>query len=218
MKHIISKLNLVIILLLFESFAKSDIIHKGIQNSSEVVEIKENPTRKLSNDNGGYMKLYYSSAASYSGGFENAKRSYIAYIINGNNSGHIAKNGAFNVIAGTQIEIHFNIPPKDLGYFFDENSDSNVLNIESIDLSNLDTSSVTFMEYMFRGCSALKSIDLSNCNTSSVKNMRSMFYGCSALNSIDLSSFNTSLVTSIYNMCYGCSALNSLDLSNFNTS
>ena len=69
MKLIISKLNLVIILLLFESFAKTDIIYKGIQNSE--VEIKENPTRKLSNDNGGYMKIYFSSNASYSSGFVN---------------------------------------------------------------------------------------------------------------------------------------------------
>ena len=110
MKLIILKLNLVIILLLFESFGKADIILKGIQNS-EVVEIKENNTRKLSNDNGGYIKLYYSSDTSYSEGFKNNYRNNILYIINGDNNEHIAENGAFNIAAGTPIEIHFNIPP-----------------------------------------------------------------------------------------------------------
>ena len=70
MKFIILKLNLVIILLVFESFVKTEIIHKGIQNS-EVVEIKKNHTRKLTNDDGGYMKLYYKSDANYSNGFKN---------------------------------------------------------------------------------------------------------------------------------------------------
>ena len=84
MKLIISKLNLVIILLLFESFAKTDIIHKGIQNS-EVVEIKENPTRKLSNDNAGYMKIYFSSNVSYSHAFRNYQKYGFEYIIRENN-------------------------------------------------------------------------------------------------------------------------------------
>ena len=191
MKHIISKLNLVIILLLFESFVKTDIIHKGIQNS-EVVEIKKNPTRKLSNDNGGYMKIYYSSDVSYSYGFKNPQRSNIAYIINGDNNAPIGDVDGFNVIAGTQIEVHFNNPPDNLGHFFDSNNDNRVSKIESIDLSNLDTSLVTSMDYMFYGCSVIKSIDLSNCNTSSVKNMRNMFYGCSALTSIiNLSNLDT---------------------------
>ena len=64
MKIIILKLNLVIILLLFESFSKTDIIEKGIKDS-EVLEIKKNHARKLSNDDGSYMKLYYKSEATY---------------------------------------------------------------------------------------------------------------------------------------------------------
>ena len=147
MKLLILKLNLVIILLLFKSFVKTDIIHKGIQNS-EAVDIKENHTRKLSND-GGYMKLYFSSSADYSGGFKKEHRNNISYIINGDNNTHIAEDQAFNVIAGNQLEIHFTIPPNDLGYFFDKNDDSQISNIESIDLSNLDTSSVTNMDCMF---------------------------------------------------------------------
>ena len=124
MKLIISNLNLVIILLLFESFAKTDIIHKGIQNS-EVVEIKENPTRKLSNDNGGYMKIYYSSNASYYSTFRNSKRDGFEYIIRDNNI-RVSKYESFNVMAGTHIEVHFNNPPVNLGNFFDSNYDNEV--------------------------------------------------------------------------------------------
>ena len=55
MGYMILKLNLVAILLLFESFVKTDIIDKGITQISKDVEIKENHNRKLSNDEDGYM-------------------------------------------------------------------------------------------------------------------------------------------------------------------
>ena len=216
MKLIILKLNLIIILLLFESFAKTDIIHKTIQNS-EAVEIKGNHTRKLSND-GGYMKLYFSSNANYSDGFKLEHRNNISYIINGENNTHIAEDEAFKVIAGNQLEIHFSIPPNDLGDFFNKNKDSQVLKIESIDLTNLDTSSVINMKSMFLSCNSLKSINLSNCNTSSVTSMKGMFSGCSKLISLDLSNVNTSSVTNMEEMFYGSNELISLDLSSFNTS
>ena len=93
--------------------------------------------------------------------------------------------------------------------------------LESLDLSSFNTSSVTDMSYMFYGCSSLKSLDLSSFDTSSVTNMCSMFFDCSSLESIDLSSFDTSSVTNVSgmdNMFYGCSSLKSLDLSSFDTS
>ena len=70
MRHMILKLNLVAILLLFGSFAKIDIINKGIIKNSEAVGIKENHNRKLSDDGGGYMILYYNANANYSSGFK----------------------------------------------------------------------------------------------------------------------------------------------------
>ena len=116
MRLIILKLNFIIILLLFESFVKTDLIHKGIQNS-EVVEINKNHTRKLSNDDGGYIILYYASNANYSGGFENDFRNNISYIIIGDNNTHIAASDSLYIIAETKIEIHFNIPPENLKNF-----------------------------------------------------------------------------------------------------
>ena len=154
MRFIILKLNLVIILLVFESFVKTDIMHKGIQNS-EVVEIKKNHTRKLSNYDGGYIKLYYKSNATYFDGFKNKYRNNISYIINGDNNTHIAATDPLYIMAETQIEIHFNNPPQNLENFFDKTCDQELSKIESIDLSNLDTSSVKYMQYIFYCCESL---------------------------------------------------------------
>ena len=47
------------------------------------------------------------------------------------------------------------------------------------------------MSYMFYECTSLESLDLSNFDTSSVTNMAFMFYRCSSLKSLDLSKFAT---------------------------
>ena len=90
--------------------------------------------------------------------------------------------------------------------------------LTSLDLTGLDTSSVTNMRDMFRSCSSLASLDLSGLDTSSVTNMGSMFEGCSKLTSLDLSGFDTSSVTSMTAMFADCSSLTSLDLSGLDTS
>lgn len=84
--------------------------------------------------------------------------------------------------------------------------------LQSVDLSGLDTSSVTDMSDMFYGCSSLSSLDLSSFDASSAASMSFMFSGCSSLASLDLSSFDTSKVTGMSNMFYGCSSLRSVAL------
>ncbi len=91
--------------------------------------------------------------------------------------------------------------------------------------NNFNTSKVTNMQGMFKGCSSLTSLDLSGFNTSNVKYFGKegnsdcgMFSNCSSLTSLDLSSFNTSNATNIEFMFYVCTSLTSLDLSNLNTS
>ena len=81
-----------------------------------------------------------------------------------------------------------------------------------------NTSNVTIMGSMFKGCSNLKSLDLRNFNTSKVNNMYSMFNFCKGLTSLDVSSFNTSNVTDMDYMFTNCSGLTSLDLSKWDTS
>ena len=73
-------------------------------------------------------------------------------------------------------------------------------NVESLDLSKLDTSNITSMSKMFYKSSGLKNIDFSNFNTSNVTNMSSMFSGCISLTSLDIRNMNFINVTNYTNM------------------
>ena len=100
-----------------------------------------------------------------------------------------------------------------LSYLF-----SGCTSLASLDLSGLDTSSVTSMRYMFYFCTSLASVDLSSFDTSSVTDMGYMFYRCESLASLDLSSFDASSVTDMGSMFALCASLTSLDLSGLDTS
>lgn len=105
------------------------------------------------------------------------------------------------------------IAPANLSWMF-----SNLPNVESFDLSGLDTSLAADMNRMFIGCKSLKSLDLGSFDTSNVKNMSLMFRGCDSLESIDLLSFDTTELTDCQQMFQSCSSLATLDLSSFDTS
>ena len=93
----------------------------------------------------------------------------------------------------------------------------NYVNCTSIDLSNVNTASVTNMSRMFNNCKRLTSLDLTDWNTASVTNMSSMFYNCTGLTSLDLTDWNTASVTYMSSMFYNCTGLTSLDLTDWNT-
>ncbi len=99
---------------------------------------------------------------------------------------------------------------------------ANFKQTKTIDLSNLDTSYVTDMNYMFDGMSHLENITFGEkFDTSNVTNMNQMFAtwdGVSQLKTINLSSFKTSKVTNMSGMFAGLTELTELDLSNFDTS
>lgn len=90
--------------------------------------------------------------------------------------------------------------------------------LTGIDLSTLDTSSVRSFADVFQDCSSLRSVNLAGWDTSSGNNFRQMFIQCSSLEELDVSSFETGNVTTFKEMFYGCSSLRSLDLSSFDTS
>lgn len=87
--------------------------------------------------------------------------------------------------------------------------------LESIDLSKWDTSSLENTESMFASCEFLTKIDLGSFNTSKVKTMRGMFAECKSLESLDLGSFRTNSLQIAERMFYKCESLKTLDLSNF---
>ena len=146
-------------------------------------------------------------------------------------------NGNYDITIGSNNTIYAN--PSSFELF------SNLTNVTSIDLSNMDTSgmtnmfnmfsdntsltnitfgdnfntaNVTNMGGMFKNCTILKTIDLSSFDTSNATIFASMFMNCQGLQNLDLKSFNTSNVERMETMFYNCSSLTSLDLSNFNTS
>jgi len=90
--------------------------------------------------------------------------------------------------------------------------------LTSLDLSRFDTSKVTSMSGLFWGCRSLTSLDLSRFDTSKVTSMSGLFSGCGSLTSLDLTCFDTSKVTDMRGMFEGCGSLTSLDLSSFDTS
>ena len=94
----------------------------------------------------------------------------------------------------------------------------NCSSLESLDVSNFDTSNVTLMNHMFGQCSKLKSLDLSNFDTSKVTDMMYMFYNCSSLVDLNLTGWTTDNVTTIERMFTSCSKLRYLDLSDWNSS
>lgn len=90
--------------------------------------------------------------------------------------------------------------------------------LQSVNLSNFNTSNVTIMQNMFGYCLSLQTLDISNFNTANVTSMQNMFGYCSSLRSLDLSNFNTANVISMYSMFAYCMSLQVLDLSSFDTS
>ena len=146
-------------------------------------------------------------------------------------------NGNYDITIGSNNIIYAN--PSGSNLF------SNLTNVTSIDLSNLDTSGIagmngmfendkvltnivfgdnfntsnaTNMTAMFRECNNLTELDLRMFDTSNVRNMGSMFLNCTKLESLDLSSFDTSSITNFGKIFYHCTSLKSLNVSNFNTS
>ena len=103
--------------------------------------------------------------------------------------------------------------PASCAHWFD--GFGNLTKIEGI--SNLNTSKVTDMNAMFKGCRCLESLDLRGFDTSKVMDMGTMFSGCKGLTSLDVSRFDTSNVTEMLGMFVDCKSLTSLDVSKFNT-
>ena len=88
--------------------------------------------------------------------------------------------------------------------------------LTSVDLGSLNTQAVTNMSGLFEGCENLSVLDLSSLNTHAVTNMSGMFKGCKSLQTLTFgNTFNTAQVTDIHEMFQGCESLQSLDLSAF---
>lgn len=91
--------------------------------------------------------------------------------------------------------------------------------LETLDLSNINTSNVKKMNNMFNNCYSLDKLILDDgFNTGNVDDMSGMFANCRNLTTLDLSKFDTRNVASMRFMFDGCAGLTALDISKFDTS
>ncbi|MBF1267259.1 MAG: BspA family leucine-rich repeat surface protein [Porphyromonadaceae bacterium] len=119
--------------------------------------------------------------------------------------------GDFNSRSTTVLTAVFDASFRDFrpttteGWFYELNL------LERIEgLEHLNTSQVTSMGWMFKGCGSLTSLDLSRFDTSQVTDMEEMFSGCESLTALDLSSFDTSEVSYMRGMFYSCESLTTI--------
>ena len=80
---------------------------------------------------------------------------------------------------------------------------------------NMELEKITQMNRMFYNCQNLQSIDLSHLNTQNVDIMNYMFYQCLSMDNIDLSEVESSKVKDISNMFENCISVQNIDISNF---
>ena len=104
------------------------------------------------------------------------------------------------------------VPTNMVGWFM------NLGNLTELDLTNIDTSCVSSMQYLFLGCTGLTSLDLKSFDTSNVTDMGCMIAFCSSLTSLDLSTFDTSNVTDMRCIFEYCEKLTSIDIHTWDTS
>lgn len=87
-----------------------------------------------------------------------------------------------------------------------------------------NTSLVTTMEKMFKGCSSLKNIDLKTFDTSNVENFSEMFMDCTSLgargekdpvNTVDMGSLEIDNAKTIARMFRGCTSLEEIRIDNW---
>ncbi|EME8213740.1 BspA family leucine-rich repeat surface protein, partial [Enterococcus faecium] len=90
-------------------------------------------------------------------------------------------------------------------------------NITEVDLSGLDSSSVTNLQELFKNCSNLLTATLTGMNTQNVSSFKSMFYECSKLTTVNVAGLNTASVTDMSYLFYNCFALKDIDLNGWNT-
>ena len=114
----------------------------------------------------------------------------------------------------TQIILSDYMQPVDMSHMF-----RSIENLERIDgLSNVDTSNVENMSYMFGYLYNITQLDVSGFNTEKVTDFSGMFNSCYRLKSLDVSGFNTSQASNMAYMFRRCTDITFLDCSNFDFS
>ena len=94
---------------------------------------------------------------------------------------------------------------------------ANKPSLKTVNLSGLDTSTITNMSNLFAYSTSIETMNLKGWNTSKVQNMSGMFKGVKQLKSLEITHFKTDNVTDFNQMFFGMEALEFLDVSTFKT-
>ena len=130
-------------------------------------------------------------------------KSKLIDIRNWGNVGWTSMNAAFYGCSNTIVSAEDALVLPDNCFLMFTNCSS----INTLEVSNWDTSSVTSMGLMFLSCTSLTTLDVSGWDTSSVTSMSGMFQFCSNLTTLDVSSWDTSSATNMSVMFYFCGSL-----------
>lgn len=131
-----------------------------------------------------YITVNYIKGCTYEEGFENKYRPNIEKIVL--NGVEKNKDDPLDINMGSEILIYFTEPPTNIDNFFSSVYDKNVDKIGSIDFSHFNSSIITSMAYLFKGCTSLQSLDLSGFTISTETNIENMISDCSSLIAIDI--------------------------------
>ena len=131
-----------------------------------------------------FIKVYFGNNSNYQNGFKNNFREGITFIKYLN---HFYKEDKkLNIKANGEIIIYLSNYIVSLKNFFNIENDSNVINMQKIECSGLDTSLITDMSSMFKGLNSLILLDLGNFNMENVGSADNMFSEVKNLKYINL--------------------------------
>ena len=232
---------------------KQAIINKGVEVADDT-KFADYPSKISSIESGGgegggdpYYEEFYNMKTNYGTSFHNLFYGYdgteldVSKLRTNNVSTMISMfrdcYGLQNIIGIENMNISNVIDISQMFY--------NCGGLQSLDLSDWDTSKVMSMLQVFGTCNQLQQLDVSGWDVHNVTNMDSMFQNCNQLQQLDLSDWDTSNVTNMYclfgynyalqniigiedwdvsnvenmgDMFNNCISLQSLDLSKWDTS
>ena len=141
---------------------------------------------------------------------KNLFRNYFSYNLNSIIKRRIMKGMFHNCESLSYLDLSDNFYTTNVEIMWDMFKGCSSL--ESLNLSNFDTSLVTDMNSIFEGCYNLISLNLNNLNTHNVLYMNRMLYNCSSLKSLYFHNISSNSLGTMQHMFYNCSKLEYLDL------
>ena len=145
--------------------------------------------------------------------------SYTTGYDNINNLNFVKVNGTRTLLQGEgkSLGTETVITSMDFRGYMDSNGNPVDNCLIFINMSDINTSAITDMSYMFQNLTQLKGIN-ADFDTSNVTTFKYMFSGCKELTSLDLRRFITTACTDTLAMFRNCTNLETLDLRNFDIS